>query len=128
LAFCGFCGKEISDRAPVCPNCGHPQGAAAQAAAGGGVAMGGRRTEGNAIASLILGIAAFVVCPLIPAILAVIFGNKAKQNIAADPSLEGEGLAKAGVILGWINIGLAAAVALLLVILIFVGSSTPTNL
>jgi uncharacterized RDD family membrane protein YckC len=24
VAFCGFCGKEIADDAPACPNCGHP--------------------------------------------------------------------------------------------------------
>lgn len=123
MAFCAFCGKEISDRAPVCPNCGHPQGPAAPGTASGG-AQG--RTEGNAIASLILGIAAFVVCPLIPAILAVVFGNKAKQNIANDPSLEGEGLAKAGVILGWINIGLSALVVVLIVAVAAVGGFAAT--
>jgi hypothetical protein len=128
MAFCGFCGKEISDRAPVCPNCGHPQGAAGAGVGTAGGAVTARRTEGNAIASLILGIAAFVVCPLIPAILAVIFGNKAKQNIAADPNLEGEGMAKAGVILGWINIGLVAAVALFIVILIVFGTATQQSL
>jgi hypothetical protein len=112
MAFCAFCGKEISDRAPVCPNCGHPQSAVPGAVAG--VA---RRTESNAIASLILGIASFVVCPLIPAILAVVFGNKAKEIIARDPSLDGEGMAKAGVILGWVNIGLWGALVLLFIVL-----------
>ena len=24
MAFCTHCGREISDQAPVCPNCGHP--------------------------------------------------------------------------------------------------------
>lgn len=24
MAYCTYCGREISDQAPVCPNCGHP--------------------------------------------------------------------------------------------------------
>jgi uncharacterized RDD family membrane protein YckC len=24
MAYCAYCGKEISDQAPVCPHCGHP--------------------------------------------------------------------------------------------------------
>jgi uncharacterized RDD family membrane protein YckC len=24
MAFCTYCGREISDQAPICPNCGHP--------------------------------------------------------------------------------------------------------
>jgi hypothetical protein len=111
VAFCAYCGKELSDQALSCPNCGHPQKLAAGPAATGG------RTDGNAIASLILGIASFLVCPLIPAILAVIFGNKAKHSIANDPSLEGEAMAKAGVILGWVNIGLFALVVTIIVII-----------
>lgn len=60
------------------------------------------------MASLVLGIAGLVVCPLICSVLAVIFGNQAQGRIQADPSLEGEGMAKAGSILGWVGIGLAA--------------------
>jgi hypothetical protein len=67
-----------------------------------------RRTDGQAIASLVLGIAGFTVCPLICSIIAVVLGSQARQRIADDPTLEGDGMAKAGVILGWIGIGLAA--------------------
>ncbi len=102
MAFCANCGKEISDRAPSCPNCGHP---------GPGAGVGGQleKTEGNAIASLILGIAGFVVCPIVPSILAVIYGRKAQEKLRANPDLQGEGLAKAGVVLGWVGIGLVGA-------------------
>lgn len=29
MAFCANCGKEMSDQAVACPNCGHPRGGAA---------------------------------------------------------------------------------------------------
>lgn len=110
MAFCTYCGNELSDSATACPKCGHPRGlspvGAAEAAGPGGPA-GMRRTDGTAIASLILGIAGLVACPLIPSILAVIFAQQSRQKIAADPALEGAGLAKAGLILGWIGIGVS---------------------
>ena len=63
-----------------------------------------RRTEGLAVASLVLGIGGFVVCPLICSVLAVIFGLQAKTKIRQDPSLQGEGMAQAGFILGIIGL------------------------
>jgi len=100
MAYCENCGSQMSDQATFCPQCGHPQ-------RGAGGATGVRRTEGSATASLVLGIGGLVFCPVILSVLAIIFGNQAKRKIAADPMLEGEGMAKAGVILGWIGIGLA---------------------
>lgn len=117
MAFCENCGRELSDRAPSCPNCGHPSGTTSHA-------TGHRRTEGSATASLVLGIAGLVVCPLVCSVLAIIFGNKAKGKIAADPNLEGEGLAKAGVILGWIGVGLGVVTALLFIAAISSGGGT----
>lgn len=110
MAFCENCGQEMSDQATACPKCGHPA-----RATGGAVAMG-RRNEGSATASLVLGIAGLVVCPLVCSVLAVIFGNQAKRKIASDPSLDGEGMAKAGVILGWVGIGLAILGVIVIVI------------
>lgn len=106
MAFCANCGREISDAAVACPHCGHPRGGVGPAVA--------RRNEGRAVASLILGIAGLVVCPLVPSILAIIFGNQAREKIRADPSLEGEGMAKAGVILGWVGIGLSILIGLII--------------
>jgi hypothetical protein len=40
-------------------------------------------------------------------VLAIIFGGNAKKDIARRPGLGGEGLASAGVILGWIGVGLS---------------------
>jgi len=80
-----------------------------------------RRTEGLAVASLVLGIAGFVVCPLICSVLAIIFGLQAKTKIRQDPSLQGDGMAQAGFILG--IIGLAVGAILLIVIIIAAANS-----
>ena len=69
--------------------------------------MGGQRTSGAAIASLVLGIVGVTVFPLIPSILALVFGNRARDQMHADPAVTGEGLATAGVILGWIGVALS---------------------
>ena len=77
------------------------------------------RTSGYAIASLVLGIAGFVFFPLVPSILAVVFGKKARAEIRS--GARGDGLATAGIVLGWIGIGLTvlALVALLFLFLLW---------
>jgi hypothetical protein len=121
VAFCTYCGSDMSDAATACPKCGHPRGGASARTAGG------RRTEGSAVASLVLGIAGFVVCPLICSVIAVVLGNQAKTKIAIDPSLDGEGMAKAGVILGWIGIGLSALAIVGFVLLAIYGTTTSSE-
>jgi hypothetical protein len=76
-----------------------------------------RRTSGNAIAALVLGICGLVVFPLI-GVLAIVFGYRARDEIRRDPTVGGEGLATAGIILGWIAMVLVA-LGVLFVILFF---------
>lgn len=60
-----------------------------------------------AIVSLIAGICGLTIFPFIGSIVAVITGSMAKKEIVnSRGALSGEGLAKAGIILGWIGIGL----------------------
>ena len=73
------------------------------------------------MASLVLGIAGFVVCPLICSVLAIIFGLQAKTKIRQDPSLQGEGMAQAGFILG--IIGLAVGAILIIIVIIAAANS-----
>jgi uncharacterized protein involved in cysteine biosynthesis len=80
--------------------------------------MAAQRTSGNAIASLVLGIAGFVVFPLVLSILAIVFASKAREEIRANPSIGGDGLATAGNVLGWIGV-VMSVVAGLLVLLVF---------
>jgi hypothetical protein len=117
MAYCGNCGQQLGDGVATCPSCGAVQpgraepGPIASASQAGGPAAGAvpmRRTEGLAIASMVLGIVGIVACPLIGSVLALVFGYRAQERIRNDPMLEGEGLARAGVIMGWIGVGLAA--------------------
>lgn len=66
------------------------------------------RTDPLAIWSLVLGILAFMCCiPFVPSVLAVVLGGQSRQRIrASGGTLTGDGLAQAGVILGWIGIAL----------------------
>lgn len=64
-----------------------------------------RRTSGLAIASMVLGI---LWIYWIGSILAVIFGHVAMSQTNRDPSLRGKGMATAGLVLGYIGVGLLA--------------------
>jgi len=68
-------------------------------------------TSGAATASLILGICGFVLCPLsiICSPLALVFGYRSRREIRdSGGRVGGDGLALAGVILGWIGIAWVA--------------------
>jgi hypothetical protein len=65
------------------------------------------RTSGAAIASLVLGVVGVTVFPLIPSVLALVFGSRARGEMRADPAVSGEGLATAGIILGWIGVAIS---------------------
>ena len=77
-----------------------------------------QRTNGYAIASLILGIAGFFVFPIVPSILAVVFGQKAREELRRDPAVGGEGLATAGIVLGWVGIALVGIGLVFLLLLL----------
>jgi hypothetical protein len=68
-----------------------------------------RQTSGKAIAALILSILGLIgFLPLIGSILGIVLGNSAKSDIRLSGGMqEGEGLAQAGVVIGWIGIALA---------------------
>ena len=77
-------------------------------------------TESQAVIALVLAIASFVVCPVIPAIVALVLANNADAAIQASGGRKtGEGLTKAARIISWIHLGLCIA-GLVLVILIAV--------
>jgi uncharacterized Zn finger protein (UPF0148 family) len=66
------------------------------------------QTSGMAIASLVMGIAGWTLFPFLGSILAVVFGYAARREIRSQPEqLTGDGLAIAGLVLGWLMIGLS---------------------
>lgn len=63
-------------------------------------------TNSNATIALVCAILSWAVCPLVLAIVGIVFGRKAQREIAESGGTQGgEGLAKAAVIISWINIG-----------------------
>lgn len=71
------------------------------------VGQANRPTNTMAIVSLIFGILGVTgVCAGIGPIVALITGNMAMSEIRNDPNQSGDGLAKIGIILGWIGVGL----------------------
>ncbi len=63
-------------------------------------------TSGMAIASLVLGIAGWTLLPVLGSILAIILGYMARNEIRQRPDeIGGDGLALAGIVLGWLMIG-----------------------
>lgn len=79
-----------------------------------------------AILSLVMGIMGLTVLGLIGAILALVFGNLAKNEIAQSQGrLTGEGYARTGVTLGWISIGIhIAVVVIILIVFLTIGLGT----
>jgi len=79
-----------------------------------------QETDSTAVVALVLAIASFVVCPVVPAIVALVLANNADAAIQASGGRKtGEGLTKAARIVSWINIGLCVG-SLVLVIVIAV--------
>lgn len=66
------------------------------------------RTSSLAVVSLIFGILAYVFLPGLGALVAVVCGHAARSEIRRAPpgTIEGDGMALAGLILGWIQIAL----------------------
>jgi hypothetical protein len=66
------------------------------------------QTSSLAVISLISGIASYFIVPLLGAIAAIITGNMAKKEISQSAGrMTGNDMAKWGMILGWVNIGLS---------------------
>lgn len=67
-------------------------------------------TNGMAIASLVLSLLGLLqILPLIGSVLGLIFGYSARNQIAQSRGMQGgEGMARAGIIIGWVTLGLWA--------------------
>lgn len=72
-------------------------------------------TSTSAIVGLVLAIASWVVCPIVLAVVALVLAKKSGDEIATSGGrVGGEGLNTATKILSWINIGIYAAVIVIL--------------
>jgi len=79
------------------------------------------RTSGTAIASLVFGILSWVALPFIGALVAIICGHSARGEIRRAPpgTIDGDGMALTGLILGWVH--LLVAIAVVFVVFLFLG-------
>jgi len=86
-----------------------------------GAVIASQPTSSNSIVVLVLSIVSWVVCPVIFAIVALVFASKADKEIAASGGRIGGGsLVLASKILSWINIGVFAALFVLgILVLLF---------
>jgi hypothetical protein len=81
-------------------------------------APGSGGSNGKAVAALVLGICGLVVCPLVCSVLAIVFGKQAQQEIAVNPAQSGDGMARAGVIMGIIGLALYGVILLIYIAVI----------
>ncbi|HET6546563.1 MAG TPA: DUF4190 domain-containing protein [Rhodanobacteraceae bacterium] len=80
-----------------------------------------RQTSVLAVFSLVFGILAWCALPFVGAIIAVVCGHSARGEIRRAPAatMDGGGMALAGLILGWLQ--LAACIAVIAFVFLFVG-------
>ena len=65
------------------------------------------QTHTLAVVSLVFGILGLAqVCPGLGSLIALITGYRARGAIRREPRYSGDGLARAGILMGWIGLGL----------------------
>ncbi|HEY6308432.1 MAG TPA: DUF4190 domain-containing protein [Candidatus Angelobacter sp.] len=143
--FCFKCGGAMSDDASSCPSCGAsapmiqaiappqpgqasaPTAYAAAAAVPQIVSMQPQTlvapTEDKAVISMVLGILSLVSFSILAGIPAIILGKMSRDNIRANPGrYSGEGMATAGVVMGWISVGLLCGIVVVIIIVIVIAA------
>jgi hypothetical protein len=87
------------------------------------------KSSENAIASLICGILGWSVLPVIGAILAIVLGHMAKDEIRrGDGTIGGGDIAALGLALGYGNLAVAALGTFIVMLLAILGIAVPVGL
>src|SRR5688572_24300517 len=77
------------------------------------------QTSTAAVLSLIFGLLSWIILPFIGAVAAVICGHMARSEIKRNAALDGDGLALAGLILGYLH--LSVMILSVIAIILFFG-------
>ena len=88
------------------------------------------QTNQNAIVAFVLAIVSWVLCPIVAAIVALVFASKASKEIEQSGGWQtGSGFVTAAKVIAWINIVAMAlfVVFYIVVIVIIIGAGTVTN-
>lgn len=110
------------------PPYGQPYGQTAPYGQYAGYAAPPAQTEGTAIGALIASILSWMFCPVIPAVVALVMIPGAKRKIAESHGrLTGEGLLTAAKWVSWINLAFYGLLAVLLIVLIVIGTIADTS-
>jgi hypothetical protein len=126
--YCTNCGAQNPDESSFCSKCGNrltPQQSMTQQPQA--TAVPARKTNGLAIAALILGIAGFLPPFAICSIPAIIMGVIALNQIKKEPAFEGKGMALAGIICGSIVLFLWICLIIFWVVVAITSSSTSSD-
>jgi hypothetical protein len=84
------------------------------------------RNSTMALVSLISGIVSWFLIPFIAAIVAVITGHMAKSEIKkSNGMVTGNGMATAGLILGYIQLGLGLCICVVVAVMLALGMTVP---
>jgi hypothetical protein len=97
LVACPGCRVTFAVGSPICPAC-------RMITSPDGIYHGPKTNAPGAVSSLVLGIIGFFVCGVIFGPIAISKSSSAKTAMAADPTLGGEGLATAGMVMGIVDL------------------------
>ena len=82
------------------------------------------QSSGKATVAMVLGIVGLVGCGIVAGIPAIILGKQAQREIdASNGWLTGRGMATAGIVLGWIEVGIAILAAVIVVLVFALGGT-----
>lgn len=89
-----------------------------------------RTTSTMAIVSLGFGIASWILLPFVGAIVAIVCGHAARREIRQAPPgyVDGDGMAIAGLVLGYVHLALALIGAVILTMVLVFGFGVGTSL
>ena len=86
----------------------------------------GPRNSTMAIVSLISGIVSWFLLPFVAAVVAVITGHMAKNEIKkGNGMITGNGMATAGLILGYVQLGLGLCICIVVAVMLAFGMTVP---